>query len=156
MAIRRPSITSPDWLFQDFLYHEEEGVQYRYLQVKWDGEAYDQLSSTFDYSNPPYPVSNRRGGSITAQLDYSVSPGLVSITGWEVNWRDEFPLRLAVNYLTNCLYGTNKGYLIRVAHDEVYSPDGTPHPVANKDPYSFWVSELFYPASNGPHDYLLR
>ena len=156
MAIRRPAIASPEWVFQDFPYQATPEGEERFVQVKWDGEVYERISQTFDYSNPPYSDSEQRGGHIVAQLDYTVSPGLITITGWDVNWQDEWPLRLAVNYLVNCLYGFGKGYLIRVAHDEVYKQDGTPVPVANRDPYSFWVSEHFFPATNEPYDYLLR
>lgn len=156
MAIRRPSIASPEWLFQDFLYQAIPGAEERYVQVKWSGEPYTRTSQTFDYSDPPYVGSEQRGGDIVAQIDYTVTPGLVTITGWDVNWRDEWPLRLATNYLVQCLYHNRKEYLIRVVGDEVYKQDGTPVPVANKDPYAFWASEQFLPASNEPYDYLLR
>jgi len=156
MAIRRPGIASPEWLFQDFLYQAIPGAEERYVQVKWSGEPYTRVSQTFDYSDPPYSGAEQRGGDIVAQIDYTVTPGLVTITSWEVNWRDEWPLRLASNYLVQCLYHDRSKYLIRVAGDEVYKQDGTPVPVANKDPYAFWASEQFLPASNEPYDYLLR
>jgi hypothetical protein len=156
MAIRRPSITSPDWLFQDFLYHEEGGSQYRYLQVKWDGETYERLSSTFDYSNPPFANSEQRGGSIVAQVDYSVEGKVVTVLEWFVNWRDEWPLRQASIHLVNCLYPRSRGYVHRVAGGVVYNPAGTPIPVAAKDPYAFWVSEGYVPVTNEPNDYLFR
>jgi hypothetical protein len=140
MAIRRPSISSPDWLFQDFLYHEEGGTQYRYLQVKWDGEVYERVSHTFDYSNPPYSNSEQRGGSIVAQVDYAVEGKVVTIQEWFVNWRDEWPLRQASIHLVNCLYPRSKGYVLQVV----------------KDPYAFWVSEGFVPVTNEPNDHLFR
>ena len=161
MAIRRPSISSPDWLFQDFLYQPAQGLggpELRYLQVKWDGEVYERVSQSFDYSDPPFVGPEQRGGSIVAQMDYEVNAPtkLITIYGWETNWRDEWPLRLAVNYLTQCLYPGPKGYVIRVAGDQVYSQAGNPIEVAGKDPYAFWVSEQFFPTSNNPGDYLVR
>ena len=156
MAIRRPSIASPEWLFQDFLYQETPEGQERYVQVKWDGEVYERLSQTFDYSNPPYPNDLQRGGSIVCQLDYSVVGKIVTITNWYLNWRDEWPLRLASNYLSQCLYNTGDGYVHRVAGDEVYNQAGEAIPAPNKNPYAFWVSEGFLPVTNKPNDYLLR
>jgi hypothetical protein len=155
MAIRRPSINSPTWLFQDFLYQETPDGQDRYVQVKWDGAVYERKSSTYDYSNPPYSNSEQRGGSIVAQLDYTVSGTLVTITAWTLNWRDEWPLRLAINYLLNCLYPPEKDYIHRVAGEEVYSQSGDAIPVSSTDPRAFWVSEGFTPISNAPDDYLV-
>lgn len=158
MAIRRPPIASPEWLFQDFLYQVTPEGEERYIQVKWDGEVYERKSSTYDYSNPPYPDAEQRGGSIVTQLDYEVNPltKLVTVYDWSVNWRDEWPLRLAVNYLTQCLYPPESGYVIRVAGDQVYGQAGNTIPIANASPYAFWVSEQFYPATNSPSDYLVR
>ena len=138
MAIRRPSISSPNWLFQDFLYFEDGAEQQRYIQVKYDGEPYTVISETFDYSNPPYSNAEQRGGDIVAQLDYSVIGQSVTIESWDVEWRDEWPLRLAVNYICQCLYPASKGFVIRV----------------NKDAYAFWVSEQFKPVTNLLDDYL--
>ena len=138
MAIRRPSISSLNWLFQDFLYFEDGAEQQRYIQVKYDGEPYTVISETFDYSNPPYSNAEQRGGDIVAQLDYSVIGQSVTIESWDVEWRDEWPLRLAVNYIRQCLYPASKGFVIRV----------------NKDAYAFWVSEQFKPVTNLPDDYL--
>jgi hypothetical protein len=138
MALRRPSISSPNWLFQDFLYFEDGAEQQRYIQVKYDGEPYAVISETFDYSNPPYSNAEQRGGDIVAQLDYSVIGQSVTIESWDVEWRDEWPLRLAVNYIRQCLYPASKGFVIRV----------------NKDAYAFWVSEQFKPVTNLLDDYL--
>jgi hypothetical protein len=159
MAIRRPSISSPEWLFQDFLYQATDvlgGSDLRYIQVKWDGEIYTRASQSYDYSNPPYVGPEQRGGSIVAQLDYetNASTRLVTIYAWAVNWKDEWPLRLAVNYLRECLYPGVKGYVIRVAGDQVYNQAGEPVDVAGKDPYAFWVSEQMFPVTNLPNDYL--
>ena len=109
MAIRRPSISSPDWLFQDFLYQASDvlgGSELRYLQIKWDGEVFTRRSQSFDYANPPYPTDEERGGPIVGQIDYEVnaSTRLITIYSWEVNWRDEWPLRLGVNFIIQCLY----------------------------------------------------
>ena len=138
MALRKPGIGNPNWLFQDFLYFEDGAEQQRYIQVKYDGEPYTVISETFDYSNPPYSNAEQRGGDIVAQLDYSVIGKSVTIESWNTEWRDEWPLRLAVNYIRQCLYPTSKGYVIRV----------------NKDTYAFWVSEQFKPVTNLPDDYL--
>lgn len=135
MAIRRPSISSPTWLFQDFLYHEDPPEELRYLLVKWDGEPFERVSETFDYSNPPYPDDEQRGGSIVARIDYTIKGFLITIDSWETNWKDEWPLRLASNYLQHCKYRSVKGYVIQVP----------------KDAYSFWVSERYLPFSNDPN-----
>ena len=139
MAIRKPSINAPEWLYQDFLYSTDGTEELRYIQVKYDGEVYERVSQSFDYSNPPYSNSEQRGGSIVAQLDYTIVGQTVTIDEWEAFWRDEWPLRLAVNYLRQCLYPTSKGFQIRVRKDEAYA---------------FWVSEQFFPLTNDPNDYL--
>jgi len=159
MAIRRPSIASPEWLFQDFLYQASEllgGPELRYVQVKWDGEPYTRVSQSFDYSDPPYFGSEQRGGDIVAQVDYTVQGKIITINDWSVNWRDEWPLRLAVNYIIQCLYPAERGYVTRVAGGEVYNQAGEPIAVAGRDPIAFWVSEQFFPLTNRPDDYLYR
>lgn len=134
MAIRRPNIASPTWVYQDNLYLQDGNIQYRYVLVKWDGVVYERESQTFDYSNPPYTGNEQRGGSIVARIDYSVEGSLVTIESWEVNWRDEWPLRLAVNYIAQCLYSPKKGFVTRVT----------------KEAYAFWASEQFVPINNLP------
>ena len=161
MAIRRPSLSSPDWLFQDFLYQEASGLggsELRYLQIKWDGTPYTRVSQSYDYSDPPYVGPEQRGGSIVGQIDYdvNVSTRLVTIYAWSVNFRDEWPLRLGANYLNQCLYPASKGYTIRVAGNQVYNQAGDPVEQPNKDPYAFWVSERYNPLTNSPDDYLFR
>lgn len=138
MAIRRPGIDSPTWLFQDFLYYENPPEELRYLQIKWDGEPYERISPSFDYSNPPYSDPEQSGGFVVGQIDYTVNGLIITIDSWEVNWKDEWPLRLAANYLLSCKYPQVKGYVIQVP----------------KEAYSFWVSEYFYPLSNNPSDNL--
>lgn len=161
MAIRRPSVSSPDWLFQDFLYQETTGLggsELRYVQIKWDGEVYTRQSETFDYSNPPYVGPEQRGGSIVGQIDYDLnaSTKLITIYAWQTNWRDEWPLRLGINYLTQCLYPPTSGYTIRVAGDEVYTQAGAAIDDPNNFPYAFWVSEQYGVLSNEPDTYLVR
>jgi hypothetical protein len=139
MAIRRPSINAIGWLYQDFLYSTDGVEELRYIQVKYDGLPYTTVSETFDYSNPPYSNAEQRGGDIVAQLDYSIIGQTVTIESWQVNWRDEWPLRLAVNYLRQCLYPNSKGFAVRVVKNEAYA---------------FWVSEQFFPLNNSLGDYL--
>ena len=134
MAIRRPSIDSPTWIYQDNLYLQDGNIQYRYVLVKWDGVVYERESQTFDYSNPPYASDEQRGGNIVARIDYTVEGSLITIDTWEVNWRDEWPLRLAVNYIAQCLYPFKKGFVTRVT----------------KEAYAFWASEQFKPVNNLP------
>lgn len=140
MAIRRPSLRSPEWLFTDSLYFDNAPEQLRFVEVRWDGEIYSRSSQAYDYSDPPYVGSEQRGGSIVARIDYTLNDKLVTIDSWEVNWRDEWPLRLAVNYLVRCLYKPQFNYVVRVA----------------KDAYPFWVSEGFEPVTNSPLDYLAQ
>ena len=161
MAIRRPSLSSPEWLFQDFLYQEATGLggsELRYLQIKWDGTPYTRVSQSYDYSDPPYVGPEQRGGSIVGQIDYdvNVSTRLVTIYAWSVNWRDEWPLRLGVNYLSQCLFPSTDGYTIRVAGNEVYTPAAQAVEDPNNFPYAFWVSERYNPLTNKPNDYLIR
>ena len=161
MAIRRPSFSSPDWLIQDFLYQEDvslTGSELRYIEIKWDGQVYERLSQAFDYSDPPYVGPEQRGGSIVGRIDYEINrlTKVVTIYSWEVNWRDEWPLRIGTAYLTGCLFPGIKGYTLRVSGDQVYSQNGTPIENPNKEPYAFWVSERFFPLSNLPKDYLVQ
>lgn len=156
MAIRRPSINGPEWLFQDFPYAEDGDRRLRYLQVKYDGEIFTRVSQTFDYSDPPYVGNSQKGGNIVAQIDYTVQGKIVTINDWMVNWRDEWPLRLAVNYISQCLYPPSENFVLRVAGEEVYSQLGEPIYRANKSPYAFWVSERFSPLVNHPDEYLYR
>ena len=138
MAYRRPGINAPTWLFQDFLYFSNPPEQLRYLQVKQDGEVYTRVSQTFDYSDPPYTGAEQHGGQVVAQIDYTVQGYLITIDSWFVNWRDEWPLRLASNYLKNCMYRQTQGYVIQV----------------DKTAYPFWASEQYSPLTNDPADFL--
>lgn len=136
MALRRPSIYRQDlFAFQDFLFYEDGLEQARYIVGKFDGEPYHLLQETFDY-----PVPNFKGGDIISRVDYTLVGNLITIEHWEINWRDEWPLRLTAQILSNCLYPRKKGFLTRVS----------------KEAYSFWVSEGFCPTSNAPDDYLIH
>lgn len=135
MAIRRPLVyTSNQFVFQDFFYCEDETSQSRYLVAKYDTVVYDTVDQTFDYPSPSF-----RGGSVVARVDYTIEGKLITIDHWEVFWRDEWPLRLTIEYLVNCLYNVGRGYTIRV----------------HKDAYPFWASEWFIPLTNDPDDYLV-
>lgn len=135
MAIRRPSVYSQNqFVFQDFAYASDPPTECRYLLAKYDGEPFTNVSETFDYSSPVL-----KGGSIVARVDYTVEGKLITIDHWEVFWRDEWPLRLAVQFLTNCLYSGWQGYAVRV----------------RKEAYAFWTSEKFVPLSNDPKDFLI-
>lgn len=136
MAIRRPTVYSKnEFIFQDFFYAEDPPEEYRYILAKYDGRQYELVGETFDYPSP-----DLKGGSIVARIDYTVVGKLVTIDHWEVFWRDEWPLRLSAQFLTNCLYSDWSGYSIRV----------------NKDAEAFWVSEWFKPFSNQPNDFLIK
>jgi hypothetical protein len=137
MAIRRPSVFRQDlFVFQDFLYNEEiDGEELRYVLAKYDGEPYEVVPQTFDY-----PIPEFKGGDIIARIDYTIVGKLIVIDHWEVNWRDEWPLRLSVQFLVHCLYPSQRGYVVTVS----------------KEAYPFWVSENFFPITNDPNDYLVQ
>lgn len=135
MAIRRPSVYSRNlFVFQDFFYCSDETSESRYVLAKFDTGSYQAVGETFDYPSP-----DLRGGSIVARVDYTIEGKLITIDHWEVFWRDEWPLRLAVQYLINCLYYPGLGFTIRV----------------RKDAYPFWVSEAFTAITNDPEDFLI-
>jgi len=135
MAIRRPSVyREREFIFQDFLYLQEDDSQLRYILVKWDGAPYDSVSQTFDYPTPEF-----KGGDVVARLEYMVSGKLVIIEDWWINFRDEWPLRLAIQFLANCLYSPGQGFSIQV----------------RREAYPFWVSENFFPLTNDPEDFLI-
>jgi hypothetical protein len=85
-----------------------------------------------------------------ASIDYEVeivgkglgSGKLVTIVGWQHTWRDEWPIRLGLNYLTNCLFrpSFNGGTVFRVL----------------KDPIAFWQSERFVPLGGHDDPYIVR
>lgn len=116
------------------MYLENPPEEHRYILAKYDGERYELVGQTFDYPSPDF-----KGGSIVARADYTIEGKLITIDHWEVFWRDEWPLRLAIQFLVNCLYPSSLGYAVRV----------------KKEAYAFWASEWFVPVSNDPDDYLI-
>lgn len=135
MAIRRPSVFSQNqFVFQDFFFLEDESSESRYILTKFDGMQFETVGETFDY---PFPEV--KGGPEVARIDYTLEGKLVTIDHWEVYWRDEWPLRLTVQFLVNCLYPKSLGYVVRV----------------NKEAYAFWASEWFVPVTNDPDDFMV-
>jgi len=136
MAIRRPSVyRQSDWVFQDFPFYEEATEEMRYAVAKFDGEVAELYKETFDYSSPALS-----GGPIVARIDYTLVGQAVTINSWELNWRDEWPLRLLVQWLIHCVYRQSLGYTVAV----------------DKEAYAFWVSEMFTPLTNSPSDILIQ
>jgi len=97
------------------------------------------------------PPENRRElfGNEVASIEYEVQDGpggglgrgkLITIVGWQHTWRDEWPIRLGLNYLTNCLYRPGQQTVFRVL----------------KDPIAFWQSERFLPLGGHLDPYLVR
>jgi hypothetical protein len=103
--------------------------------AKWDGEDFTEVGQTFDY-----PASQMKAGHVIARLDYTLLGQSVTIDHWEINWRDEWPLRLTTQFLAHCLYPSSLGYIVKV----------------DKDAYTFWVSEDFVPLTNYPSDFLVH
>jgi hypothetical protein len=136
MAIRRPSLyRQSEWIYQDFFLFESGPEELRYAVIKYDGEAFELYKQTFDDSDPILT-----GGPIVARIDYTLVGQAVTIDSWEINWRDEWPLRLLVEWLTHCVYRRSLGYTVAV----------------DKDAYAFWVSEVFVPTTNSPLDILIH
>lgn len=136
MAIRRPSVyRHNEVIFQDFLeYDAGSNGELRYVLAKWDGEPFEKVDQTFDYLG-----ATLKGGPIVSRLDYTRQGTLITVDHWEINWRDEWPLRLSVKCLAYCLYPASSGYTIRV----------------KGEPREFWISEKFEPLTNSPDDFLV-
>lgn len=135
MAIRRPSIFKRNEIvIQDFQSHISNFEEFRFMLAKWDGEPFETVNQTFDY---PFP--ELKGGPVISRVDYTVSGNLITIDHWETNWKDEWPLRLSIQYLVHCLYPESSGYSVRV----------------KGEPREFWVSEKFEPITNSPDDFLM-
>lgn len=135
MATRRPSVyRQSEWVFQDFPLYQDGPEELRYAVVKYDGDNFELYRQTFDNSTPELS-----GGPIVARLDYTLIGQAVTFDSWEINWRDDWPLRLLSIWLINCVYRRSRGYTVAV----------------NKDAYAFWVSEMFSPATNSPLDLLI-
>jgi hypothetical protein len=136
MAIRRPSVyRQSEWVYQDFFLFEEGPEELRYALIKYDGEPFELYKQTFDNADPTLT-----GGPIVARVDYTLVGQAVTIDSWELNWRDEWPLRLLVDWLAHCVYRRSRGYTVAV----------------RKDAYAFWVSEVFAPLTNDPNDLLIQ
>lgn len=136
MAIRRPSVyRQSEWIYQDFLAYQDGPEELRYAVIKYDGEPFGLYGQTFDDSYP-----SLTGGPIVARIDYTLVGQAVTIDSWEINWRDEWPLRLLIEWLVHCIYRRSLGYTVAV----------------DKDAYAFWVSEVFVPVTNSPFDILVH
>jgi hypothetical protein len=133
MAIRIPSELSKQWLCQDFLQADIPGGQLRHLRVKFDQENFTTIAESFDIGE--------QGGPIVGQINYTKIGMSITIDSWSFNWRDEWPLRIGVNHLVNCLYNTRRGFV---------------HRVIPRQAYAFWVSEDFVPSliKGDPYLYL--
>jgi hypothetical protein len=76
-----------------------------------------------------------------ASIEYEVQDKIITIVAWNnYGWQDEWPIRLGLNYLTNCLYRPGQGTIFRVV----------------KDPIAFWQSERFLPLGGHYDPYLVR
>jgi hypothetical protein len=106
-------------------------TQFRSLKVKFFDEPPETKRELFnnEVASIEYEVQLMPGVGLGR-------PKLVTIVGWQHTWRDEWPIRLGMSYLTNCLFrpGTGAGTVFRVI----------------KDPIAFWQSERFLPV--GGHD----
>ena len=100
------------------------------------------------FNEPPETKSELFNNEV-ASIEYEVedAPGvglgrgkIVTIVAWQHTWRDEWPIRLGMNYLTNCLYRPGYGVVFRVV----------------KDPIAFWQSERFLPLGGHYDPYLVR
>ena len=133
MAIRKPGRHSGEWFFEDVLEYEvtEPGsttpTQFWSLKIKYFEEPPTQQSETFNNE--------------VASIEYEVQGKLITIVDWNnYNWRDEWPIRLGVNYLCNCLYRPGHQFLFRTV----------------KDPIAFWQSERFLPIGGHLDPFLQR
>ena len=109
---------------------------FKSLKIKYFEEPPQRMSETF----------NNEVASIEYEVQDAPGVGLgrgkiITIVAWNnYNWRDEWPLRLGINYLTNCLYRPGRGFIFRVV----------------KDPLAFWQSERFLPLGGHYDPYLVR
>jgi len=101
-------------------------VQFKSLKIKLFDEPPQRRSELFNNE--------------VASIEYEVEDKLVTIVSWQHTWRDEWPIRLGLNYLTNCLYRPGQGIVFRVV----------------KDPIAFWQSERFRPLGGHYDPYLVR
>jgi hypothetical protein len=111
-------------------------TQFRSLKIKFFNEPPESKQELFnnETASIEYEVQSMPGGLLGA-------PKLVTIVGWQHTWRDEWPIRLGLSYLTNCLFrpGVGAGTVFRVM----------------KDPIAFWQSERFLPLGGHYDPYLV-
>jgi hypothetical protein len=91
------------------------------------------------FDEPPQNKTELFGNEV-ASIEYEVQDKLITIVAWQHIWRDEWPIRLGLNYLTNCLFRPGRGFVFRVI----------------KDPIAFWQSERFLPIGGHNDPYLAR
>jgi len=108
-------------------------TQFRSLKIKFFNEPVSNKRELFnnEVGSIEYEVETIGGGLGSGEL--------VTITGWQHTWRDEWPIRLGLSYLTNCLYRPGRGIVFRVI----------------KDPIAFWQSERFLPLGGHYDPYLV-
>ena len=110
-------------------------IQFRSLKIK----LFDEPPTT------KRELFNNEVASIEYEVQLAPGAGLgrgkiVTIVGWPHTWRDEWPIRLGLNYLTNCLNRPGQGTVFRV----------------EKDPIAFWQSERFLPLGGHYDPYLVK
>lgn len=92
------------------------------------------------FEEPPQTEQETFNNEV-ASIEYEVQDNIVTIIAWNnYGWRDEWPIRLGFDYLTNCLYRPGVGTIFRV----------------EKDPLAFWQSERFLPLGGHYDPYLVR
>jgi hypothetical protein len=92
------------------------------------------------FDEPPERKSELFNNEV-ASIEYEVQDKIITIVAWNnYGWQDEWPIRLGLNYLTNCLYRPGYGYIFRVV----------------KDPIAFWQSERFLPLGGHYDPYLVK
>lgn len=169
MAIRKPGRYNQRWYYEDVLEYEvtefptgfavydpdEYYPAYTYVEdfpLVTEGILAGFYSKPADTAVPTQfrslkikffnePVSNKRElfNNEVGSIEYEVQDRLVTIVAWQHTWRDEWPIRLGLSYLTNCLYRPGRGIVFRVI----------------KDPIAFWQSERFLPLGGHYDPYLV-
>ena len=170
MAIRKPSRYTQQWYYEDVLEYEvtefpsgfavydpdEYYPMYTYVEDFplvsegflagfYSKGADDAVPTQFrslkiKYFNEPPETKRDLFNNEVASIEYEVQDKLITIVGWQHTWRDEWPIRLGLNYLTNCLYRPGRGFVFRVI----------------KDPIAFWQSERFLPLGGHYDPYVVR
>ena len=170
MAIRKPSRYTQQWYYEDVLEYEvtefpsgfavydpdayypmytyvedfplvSEGFLAGFYSKGADDAVPTQFRSLkIKYFNEPPETKRDLFNNEVASIEYEVQDTLITIVGWQHTWRDEWPIRLGLNYLTNCLYRPGRGFVFRVI----------------KDPIAFWQSERFLPLGGHYDPYVVR